>query len=252
MAPAEDDSNKRVARKLTKSRKEGHQVTMEIPERFRDGADAEDDCTAMHGLNAHMNQSIFGMIAAAGSKVDINARFDAQSSDEEEDSEHSQQNQRLPGDKTRSRKDPTQPEKSHRRKLSDVKLLRSLSSLGTRTKSKSSPKDKSPTLPIPASEVTSPQRPLGKLHSRVPPVMSRMLEARAELSMRPSFDLPRSSKDSGSRADNKEQPSSNLAQELMKIFQFEKPEDVIDGRYQDYDYAIYYADFIRVPMLPPQ
>ena len=85
MAP-EEDLKKRMARKLTKRRKEGHQVTTEIPERFRDGEDADEDCTAPPESKAYMNQSVFGMIAAAGSQVDFNARFDAQSSDEEDDS----------------------------------------------------------------------------------------------------------------------------------------------------------------------
>jgi sterol 3beta-glucosyltransferase len=56
-----------------------------------------------------------------------------------------------------------------------------------------------------------------------------MLEAKAELSLRPSFDLPR--KDSTTVYDSSGDPaSSSLAQQLMDIFQFEKPEDVIDGR----------------------
>lgn len=237
MAPAaEDDLNKRVARKLTKRRKEGHQVTMEIPERFRDGDDADEDCTALPGQNANMNQSIFGMIAAAGSKVDINSRFDAQSSDEEDDpAAQLSQTTQLPGEKVRSRKD-SPLEKGHRRKLSDVKLLRSLSSLGARSKSKSSAKDKVLSPSGSALEIPTPARPLDRLDSREAPVMGRMLEARAELSTRPSFDLPRSSKDPKYMAEIQEQPSSHLAHELMKIFQFETPEDVIDGGYQIYNY----------------
>jgi hypothetical protein len=82
--PSETDLKKRVGRKLTKKRREGHEATMNIPERFRDGDDADDDITAMPGNNPYMNQSVFGMIAAAGSQVDFNARFDAQSSDEED------------------------------------------------------------------------------------------------------------------------------------------------------------------------
>ena len=58
---------------------------MEIPERFKDGDDADEDITLLPGATAYMNQSVFGMIAAAGSQVDFNARFDAQSSDEEDD-----------------------------------------------------------------------------------------------------------------------------------------------------------------------
>lgn len=228
MAP-EEDLKKRVARKLTKRRKEGHQVTMEIPERFRDGDDADEDCTALHGPNAYMNQSVFGMIAAAGSQVDFNSRFDAQSSDEDDDSsEPSAQSSGLEVNKTRRRKESPKPEKSHRRKFSDVKLLRSISGLGGRSKTKTLPNGSSPSTPGSAIEPSTPERPFDRRHSRDAPVMSRMLEARNELSMRPSFDLPRTGETSKETSDSREQSSSSLAQQLMDIFQFEKPEDVIE------------------------
>jgi sterol 3beta-glucosyltransferase len=119
MAP-DEDLKKRVARKLTKRRKEGHQATMEIPERFRDGDDADEDCTAMHGTNGYMNQSVFGMIAAAGSQVDFNSRFDAQSSDEEDDSGEPQtQSSDLQVNKTRKA-----PSISKTRKESPAEIFR--------------------------------------------------------------------------------------------------------------------------------
>jgi sterol 3beta-glucosyltransferase len=229
MAP-EEDLKKRVARKLTKRRKEGHQVTMEIPERFRDGDDADEDCTALHGANVYMNQSVFGMIAAAGSQVDFNSRFDAQSSDEDDDSgEPSTQPSGLQVNKTRRRRESPKPEKAHRRKFSDHKLLRSLSGLGPRSKSKSSSKGSSSLTPESAASSVLPERSIDRISSRDAPVMSRMLEARAELSLRPSFDLPRTGGAPTLTEDNGEQASSSLAQQLMEIFQFEKPEDVIEG-----------------------
>lgn len=62
-------------------------VTLEIPERFQDEDDAEEDCTALSGANTYMSQSVFGMIAAASPQVNYNTRFHAQSSDEEEEEE---------------------------------------------------------------------------------------------------------------------------------------------------------------------
>jgi sterol 3beta-glucosyltransferase len=237
MAP-DEDLKKRVARKLTKRKKEGHQVTMEIPERFRDGDDADEDCTALHGANAYMNQSVFGMIAAAGSQVDFNSRFDQQSSDEDDDpGEPPSQSSGLRVEKTRRRKESPKPEKSHRRKFSDVKLLRSLSGLGPRSKSKTSPKESSPSTSESALEPAAPKRLVDRFSSRDAPVMGRMLEARAELSMRPSFDLPRSTGVSTSLVSNGGEASSSLAQQLMDIFQFEKPEDVIEG--ENYPYMLY-------------
>ena len=59
--------------------------------------------------------------------------------------------------------------------------------------------------------------------------MSRMLEAKAELSMRPSFDMKRPSLDRRDTDDNGEASSSSLAKRLKDIFEFEKAEDVIEG-----------------------
>lgn len=230
MAP-EGDLKKRVGRKLTKKRKDSHQATMEIPERFQDGDDADEDCTAMHGANAYMNQSVFGMIAAAGSQVDFNARFDGQSSDDEEDSgEPSAQSSGLHVNKTRKSSPApksAKPEK-HRRKFSESKLLRSLPRLGSRTRSKHSPTGNiTPNLGS-NPEPTTPEIQVSHTSARHPPVMGRMLEARAELSMRPSFDMPRNSKDNLEDGLGGDHPSS-LAKRLMEIFEFEKAEDVIEG-----------------------
>ena len=229
MAP-EEDLKKRVARKLTKKRKEGHQVTTEIPERFRDGEDAEEDCTALHGANAYMNQSVFGMIAAAGSTVDFNSRFDGQSSDEEEDvGEPSSQSSDLQIDKTRKPKLSAKPEKHHRRKFSESKLIRSLSGLGSRSKSKTFSKPSEAAAPEESPEPSKPAIKEPQIPARYAPVMSRMLEARAELSMRPSFDMPRLREDDTEIDENGERVSSSLAKRLMEIFEFDKPEDVVEG-----------------------
>jgi len=59
--------------------------------------------------------------------------------------------------------------------------------------------------------------------------MSRMLEARAELSMRPSFDMKRPSVDRTQADDNEDNTPSSLAKRLREIFEFEKAEDVIEG-----------------------
>ncbi len=229
MAP-EEDLKKCVARRLTKRRKEGHKITVEIPERFRDGDDADEDCTALHGPNAYMNQSVFGMIAAAGSQVDFNARFDGQSSDEDDDSgEPSSQSSDLQVDKPRRGKTSPKPE-HHRRKFSENKLLRSLSGLGSKSKSKSSPKRFDPSTPESPSNAKTPDLQGPRIPFNHAPVMSRMLEARAELSMRPSFDLQRTLGGPMSADDSAEGAASSLAKRLQEIFQFEKAEDVTDGR----------------------
>jgi sterol 3beta-glucosyltransferase len=226
--PPEADIKKRIGRKLTKKRREGHQVTMEIPERFKDGDDADEDCTAPKGQNMYMNQSVFGMIAAAGSQVDFNARFDGQSSEDEDaqaDSSSREEDMET-GNKPRPEQisAPSKPEK-HRRKFSENKIIRSLPHLGRKgSKSKTSPhRTASPAaLESPSIEVT-PTMPRGQ------PVMSQMLEAQVELSSRPSFDVPRGSEEPGKLEAHEEGASSNLAIRLMEIFEFDKPEEVIEG-----------------------
>ena len=80
--------------------------------------------------------------------------------------------------------------------------------------------------------------------------MSRMLEAKAELSMRPSFDMPRNSRDNlRTMGGISEQPSS-LANRLMEIFNFETAEDVIEG--EKVDTKEYRGEMLtrnRIPLL---
>lgn len=227
--PPEADVKKRIGRKLTKKRREGHQVTIEIPERFKDGEDADEDCTAPKGQNVYMNQSVFGMIAAAGSQVDFNARFDGQSSEDEDvqaDSS-SREDGTEAGNKTRPEQSsaPSKPEK-HRRKFSENKIIRSLPQLGRKhSKSTRSPRrTASPAAP------ESPSIEVVPTMARGPPVMSQMLEAQAELSSRPSFDIPRRPEDPEKLDRLEEAESSSLAIRLMEIFEFDKPEEVIEGQ----------------------
>lgn len=241
MAPSLDtageDLKRRVGRKLTKRRREGHQVTMDIPERFRDGDDADEDVTKPKGQQMFMNQSVFGMIAAAGSQVDFNARFEGQSSDEEDESpEPNRRDESSDRSKPVPEINPSATSTSkHRRKFSENKLSKSLQNLAIRTKrgptgSKGKADKKTTqeeTVESPTIEVTRTRT--NTTTSKGRPVMSQMLDAKAELAQRPSFDLPRHSSDRtmiGEEADN---GVSSLAKRLMQIFGFDTPEDVIEG-----------------------
>ncbi|KAI9745934.1 MAG: Sterol 3-beta-glucosyltransferase [Claussenomyces sp. TS43310] len=234
--PPEEDLKKRVGRKLTRRRDEGHRATMDFPDRFCDGDDAEEDCTAPNGQNVFMNQSVFGMIAAAGSQVDFNARFEGQSSDEEDESIGRPTREECTGPAPKPRADETTSPRKFRERFPESKLLRSLPHLGRKTsrQTDATPAPHGPSSPSPPTSseqqdhleedthATSPSPP------RLAPVMSQMLEAKAELSMRPSFD---STRHSSEMPDNKDKPtikSTGLAERLMEIFEFDKPEDVIE------------------------
>jgi sterol 3beta-glucosyltransferase len=237
--PPEEDLKKRVGRKLTKKRREGHTATMDIPERFRDGEDADEDCSAPKGSPAQfMNQSVFGMIAAAGSQVDFNARFDGQSSDEEDaaidPSSTSYQGSASSLDKLSTSQATLKPDSKHRRKFSENKLLKSLPHLSMKSsKSKREIQRKdtaelsSPTLDEPPTE--SPATETTRTSTRQAPVMSQMLEARAQLESRPSFDLSEKLGNKEWQPDSADGTSSSLALRLKDIFAFEDAEEVIQG-----------------------
>ena len=225
MSP-EEEFKKRVMRKLSKRRKERHRATVDMPERFRDGEDADEDCTAPQGANAYMNQSVFGMIAAAGSQVDFNARFDAISSDEEEGS-GSAPSRNLDSQAIKPSQHTTTSTKGGRpQRLSEYAVMeKSEESLGSK------PASSPPAAPIQALELppeaSTPDTPARMLLSSDASIMKRMLEARAEVSTRPSFDMPRQAEeDINALGDGS---SESLARRLMEIFGFDGPEPVLSG-----------------------
>lgn len=223
---------------------------MEIPERLRE-SDPEDEDDTNRRPPFNMNQSIFGLIAAAGSAVDFNDRFDPASSDEEDedapaDDDESDRRGRFGmaqttvfGGKKPPKDSPNLEVDKKRRRTSGSKLLRSLPSLSmpkrlsslSRKNKASKAKEPQITEEDEADSPTSP--PVGAFHAtspaagRLPPVMTRMLEARAELSSsRPSFDLEGTS-GSNSPVNGESRPSP-LARKLKQIFEFDTVEDVIE------------------------
>jgi sterol 3beta-glucosyltransferase len=243
----EEEFKKRVMHKMSKRRKERHRATIDMPERFQDDEDADEDCTAPHGANAYMNQSVFGMIAAAGSQVDFNARFDAISSDDE-DGPVRPASRTADSQTTKPSQAATTSTKGNRgQRLSEYAVMgRAAESSGSKPAEPSSPAEPVRALEL-APESSSPETPAHKLLSSDTSVMRRMLEARAEVSTRPSFDMPRPSeediKDLGAG------PSESLERRLMEIFGFDSPESVLSGiclvslRYYNTDWSR------RVPLL---
>ncbi|RAL60669.1 hypothetical protein DID88_009987 [Monilinia fructigena] len=104
--------------------------------------------------------------------------------------------------------------------------------MGSRPKTKSTNATRGSRTPSPLREIPqesiSPEKQHPRHQPKDAPVMSRMLDARAELSLRPSFDMPRKSKDPTKVNDNGESSPDSLAERLMEIFKFESPEDVIE------------------------
>lgn len=229
---------KRVGRKLTKKRKPQHPY-MQYPEKFKDGDDAQEDVAATTGKPAqYMNQSVFSMIAAAGSKVDFHARFEDESSDSEDEDEALKAQSHLEGHLAdthpQQRTDEQHgntvaPGKSERQQEKSFghQSTRSLPKLSLRTIKERKYMSQSSRLPT-----TELDPPLHRLKSNTPrdaPVMSRMLEAQAQLH---SSSIQSKGKDEDSelpgQIDGSKRPSS-LVVRLKEIFEFETPEEVISG-----------------------
>ncbi|KAI1424270.1 glycosyltransferase family 1 protein [Xylaria sp. FL1777] len=266
--PEEDAAvRRRVSRKIIRKNREGRRPTMNFPDRFKDFADDadEDVLPPSHGpgMFMNMNQSIFGLIAAAGSNVDFNDRFEGQSSDDydNDDDDNSDDNTKAK-EKGRGRGKGKQREQvakttvlkksssSKEKDITDEKerrersgpLLQSLPQLPhVSTHPPSRRSNLKPSRPFDASGNTSRRTstsPISKFQppttestaidhvERLAPVMSRMLEARAEMASRPSFDLEGLSRDQ--QNDGNETGHGALARKLKEIFEFDHPEEVVE------------------------
>jgi sterol 3beta-glucosyltransferase len=233
---------------------------MELPDRLKETADeVDEDVVPQQGgqqMFMNMNQSIFGLIAAAGSTAHFNDRFEEHSSDEDEavddpsDGGKGKSRDKQREDITKSqilkKSSSDKADKKHRRRIS-TQLLQSLPQLprlSTKSRSKIS-KLKSPPLNVETPELpavdshkddsaepTSPdiEITVADRDGRTAPVMSRMLEARAEMVARPSFDLERRSGDVGRGGDASTSNDTELAMRLKEIFEFDQPEKVLEGK----------------------
>lgn len=216
-----------------------------MPSRLRLGDDAQEDVTApTRGTNApaqYMNQSIFSIIAAAGSRTDFNTRFDESSDsedeipeDEDEDEEQTNADagplavapeRRFKGARSVMVKDTVKrPGGYQTKRLSGNRLAQSLPRLSARSleqKEEATPRQS----PSPTSDVTSSSRS----NPRDAPVLSRLVTAEAEFQESSGFALPMdpSSDGGGSRPRAQPSPQTLLATRLMEIFGFEQPEEVV-------------------------
>ncbi|KAI9790045.1 MAG: Sterol 3-beta-glucosyltransferase [Piccolia ochrophora] len=225
----EDELKKRVAKRLSKKRRDPSKPRVDFPDRFKDGEDAQEDVAAPNSQNpTYMNQSVFSMIAAAGSKTNFDARFDESSdSDDDEPPQPApavEMQDARSSDAAEEQQDSKKQTGRHRHKLSERKLLRSLPKLSLRT-----PKEKNymsrSVPPTAKGDILSPNS--GGITPREAPVMSRMLEAQAQLTS--SIKSRKASKqkpDVLEEDDGVAQPTG-LAARLMDIFGFGGPEDVI-------------------------
>ncbi|EXJ85740.1 sterol 3beta-glucosyltransferase [Capronia coronata CBS 617.96] len=239
MASLDPPPKKTGGRKLQKRNPNLNRLpSSHIPSRLRLGPDAQDDVTApSRGRNApaaYMNQSIFSMIAAAGSRTDFNARFNDSSESEDEIAEEEQTT--APGDRPEAstsapvknepaKEEDTQSEPTDQRSPGHriVRSLPRLSARALKRKDKDRPSQQSGS---PDSDKTSES---SRSNPRDAPVLSRLLSAEAEFQESGGNDTQR---EPGSDAQQprtraESSPQTLLAARLMDIFGFDKPETVL-------------------------
>lgn len=272
MGSADEGSRTRAVRKLVKKKRPQRLPSVHYPERLQPGEDVQDDVTAPKGtLPQYMNQSVFGMIAAAGSKSDFHARFDDDSSGSDDETEvprflraddgtstkpsgRSTAEQQAESQRAEDEYAEAQPGYPTKRwvigkdgqKRPESRLRRSIPRLNLRTIKEKNYMSESTILPSPDAE--SPPRRPNVATPRDAPVMSRMLEAQAQVDsavtgLEKGMDvgeMPKMSKSKGLRAEGK----ISLATRLKEIFGFEKPEEVVSGPLDVKFLAIPYTDAV--------
>lgn len=217
---------------------------MDFPDRLKqkDGDEENEEDVVPFSLGqgyhsfVNMNTNILGLMSAAGPKVDYHSRFTGYSS--EEDANDS-------GDESMGRKkhdtsatDPmaqtmvlakpgSKSSRRHSRRSSGHKLMHSVPILSKLSSRRSKKEGKKPELHI--QESSEPESSSDE--NRLAPHMSRILEARAEVTARPSFDLERRPTDREQKTSDRDKATTtDLSRQLQDIFEFDEPEEVISGQ----------------------
>ena len=241
MASRGEEKKKQSARKLARKPKAERRTSVQFPEQLQYGEDVEEDATAPDSSRGpqyiNLNQSVFSLIAAAGSKTDLHARFDDDSSGSNTETEHEDDDE---GAKLVAKETHT-PNRSqltdnikksrstrHSTRLHDSTILRSIPKLSIRNKREKNYMSQSVILP-PREEKDSLARTPRATTPRDAPIMSMMLEAQAKLDPHKA-DMEESRDQATASIDMVENKTSvSLEKRLMEIFALDEPEEVISG-----------------------
>ncbi|KAF2495161.1 UDP-glucose:sterol glycosyltransferase [Lophium mytilinum] len=237
---SEDGLKEKVGRKLTKRRKEHKRVSLDIPERFKDGEDAQEDVTAPKSKETMaMNQSLFSMITRAGgrSQTDLRTTHEVDSGDSDEEGGPSSRYHGLDGAARLSRlstistwdnsagtsEDTKEKDSKHRKSLSENKLLKSLPRLNI--KRRESKKDRSSD-PMSSSQILPP-RPTDASEENILDKQKIRTKVLPEPEAQRLPLEPQRSRHGSTSSSSKAKAPVTLAQRLMEIFEFDSLEEVI-------------------------
>lgn len=216
---------------------------MDFPERLRrqEGDEEQEEAVRPFGLGrgarnfANMSTNILGLLSVANPKVDLHNRFAGYSSEEDaNDSGDETIHDKKDGDASMAQTTVlTQPGSKRRKRSTGHRLMQSVPILSRLSSKKSVKEGKQPEANIreeSEAEVDSSSDENADENS-LAPHMSRILEARAEVESRPSFELERHATNQGQNIVNQTGSSpTDLAKRLQEIFGFDEPESVISGQ----------------------
>ena len=236
---------RKLARKRKDSRRESRGVSLDVPERFKDGDDVHEDVTAPKRNNTmSMNQSLFSMIARAGqqSQTDLGT-MQEDSGDSDDEGKRKPHYRGLDGAARLSRlssandfQTPPEdvPDKAgekgkHKRTLSENKLLRSLPKLkmSSRKEARSegqradqmSSSQFLPPRPSPDESPTPSSEQIPKAKDKV--------TVDEEIHVEKARSSARKSRHGSSAGLAKSKAPVPLAKRIQQIFEFEEVEEVI-------------------------
>jgi len=238
------ERSRTVVKKLQKRRKPQRFCPVNYPHRLRPGPDAHEDVTATNGPHARMNQSVFSLVAAAGSKTDFHSRFgedDDSSGSETEHEELGVGTDGTPGMGSKSttsessrptaavsdshldqvQVDETTP-KDGAHKQSESRLLGLLPKLRIRSHREKNYMTQSMILPPKSSRSPTPSP--GPFSPRNAPVMSRMIKAQEAL---PTSAVEKADEPIRESWEKRLDDSSpKLMNRLMEIFSLKEAEEI--------------------------
>jgi sterol 3beta-glucosyltransferase len=227
--------------------REARGMSLDMPERFKDGDDAQEDVTAPKRSDTmSMNQSIFSMIARAGqqSQVDLGTMQEVDSGDSDDPGKGKGACRSLDGAARLSRLSTAKDfqagpgnakagkagQARHRRSLSDNKLLRSLPKLKMSSKKESRSDSQhadqmssSQFLPPRPSAGSSREQPRGK---HTPPEKTTVASDEDKYTERAKKPEQASRLKATAHLADENGPVT-LATRIQQIFEFEEAEEVI-------------------------
>lgn len=241
-------------------------MSLDIPERFRDAGDADEDVAIpKHNNTISMHQSIFSMIARVGqqSQTDLGPTEEVDSGESDNEARRNIKYGGLDGAARMSRLssihdfhrplEDVQEDRAlqgkHRRALSEHRLMRSLpklkSSSRKESKSEAQPADAMSSSqflpPRPSEDAPSSSRDEQTVidKPRVTPGQGLHVEKRR--------DPERRKKQGSSKGGSKNKTTASLANRLQQIFEFEESEEVISGSSHRAEKIL--SDLYRIPVL---